>query len=314
MSGILVAVLTYNRLHDTIACLESLRRLEGPVAAILVLDSGSTDGTPEAVRRAFPEVQVWALGANRGYAAGNNVALRTAMAQGMEGAFLLNNDTLVDSGCLVTMLETARSAPRVGAVGPLVWAWPPGQGIWAMGGEIHWRRAYTAHREAGRPAPSRREPHPVDFVPGCAILLLREALEVVGGFDERYFLYWEETDWCVRARRAGFSVWVDPRAQIWHKAPLDPADLSPAVLYYMTRNRLLFFWEHGRGVERWLAMAHAVHGAVRLARRLEGSERRAHAQAIWEGLHDFFRRRWGAWGEEVPMAVGKEGPWLVSSG
>jgi GT2 family glycosyltransferase len=315
VGGILVAVLTYNRLHDTLACLESMRRLEGPVEAIVALDNGSTDGTPEAIRRAFPEVEVWELGGNLGYAAGNNLALRVAQQQGMEGVFLLNNDTLVDPMCLVAMRETARVAPRVGAVGPLVWAWPPSQGIWALGGEIHWRRAYTTHREAGRAEPSRWEPHPVDFVPGCGILLLREALEAVGGFDERYFMYWEETDWCQRARRAGFSIWVDPRAQMWHKAPMDPEDLSPGALYYMTRNRMLFFREHTRGVRRWLALAHAFHGAIRLARRYERRDQPERAQAIWEGLHDFLHGRWGPREVEAPVGrMGKEVAWPASSG
>ncbi|WP_322800962.1 glycosyltransferase family 2 protein [Thermoflexus sp.] len=315
MGGVLVAVLTYNRLHDTLACLESVRQLEGPVGAIVALDNGSTDGTPEAIRRAFPEVQVWELGDNLGYAAGNNRALRMALEQGMEGVFLLNNDTLVDAGCLVAMLETARSAPHIGAVGPLVWAWPPSQGIWALGGEIHWRRAYTTHREAGRAEPSRRDPHPVDFVPGCGMLLLCEALEAVGGFDERYFMYWEEADWCQRARRAGFSIQVDPRAQMWHKAPLHPEDLPPATLYYMTRNRLLFFWEHGGSMGRWIALLHAVHGAIRLARRYEREDQPSHAQAVWEGLYDFFARRWGAWGSETASwKTGKEALWPVSSG
>ncbi len=314
MSGILIAVLTYNRLQDTLACLESVRRLEGPVEAVVVLDNGSTDGTPDAVRQAFPEVHVQELGGNRGYAAGNNVALRMALEQGMEGVFLLNNDTLVDPGCLTAMLETAQVQPRVGAVGPLVWAWPPAQGIWALGGEICWDRAYTIHREAGRMAPSQRHPHPVAFVPGCGILLRREALEAVGGFDERYFMYWEETDWCQRARRSGFSVWVDPRAQMWHKAPLRSDDLPPTTLYYMTRNRLLFFWEHARGLRRWRALAHGVHGAVQLARHLERAERPAHAQAVWEGLHDFLHRRWGAWGAQALSESIKEARWLASSG
>ncbi|MCS6962454.1 glycosyltransferase family 2 protein [Thermoflexus sp.] len=308
MSGILVAILTYNRLPDTIACLESVRRLEGPVEGVLVLDNDSTDGTPQAIRRAFPEVQIWELERNRGYAAGNNLALQMALERGMEGVFLLNNDTVVDPQCLVRMLETARSMPQVGAVGPLIWAWPPSQGIWALGGEIHWRRAYTLHREAGHMEPSRRFPHPVDFVPGCGFLLRREALEAVGGFDERYFMYWEETDWCQRARRAGFSIWVDPRAQMWHKAPLSSEDLSPTTLYYMTRNRLLFFWAHGCGMERWIALAHAVHGAVRLAQQLEQRERPSHARAVREGLYAFFRRRWGIWEN------GKGARWPVSSG
>ena len=112
MGGILVAILTHNRLPDTLACLDSVRRLEGPVEAVVVLDSGSTDGTPEVVRRSFPEVQVLELGGNRGYAAGNNVALRIALEHGAEGVFLRNHDTLVDPGCLNALLETARSAPR----------------------------------------------------------------------------------------------------------------------------------------------------------------------------------------------------------
>jgi len=78
VGGVLIAILTYNRLHDTLACLESVRRLEGPVESILVLDNGSTDGTPEVIRRAFPEVEVRELGGNLGYGAGNNLALRAA--------------------------------------------------------------------------------------------------------------------------------------------------------------------------------------------------------------------------------------------
>ncbi|MER3399636.1 MAG: glycosyltransferase family 2 protein [Thermoflexus sp.] len=315
MAGILVAILAHNRRHDTLACLESVRRLEGPVAQVLVLDNGSTDGTPEAVRRAFPEVLVCELGDNRGYAAGNNVALQQALAEGQEGVFLLNNDTLVDAGCLIALLETARAQPRVGAVGPLVWAWPPTHGIWALGGAIDWRRAFTVHRDAGRAQPSLILPHPVDFVPGCGILLMREALERVGGFDERYFMYWEETDWCCRARREGFSIWVNPRAQLWHKAPVHPEDLSPLVLYYMARNRLLFFWEHSQGLRRWQATLHALHGAVRLARRYQQADQEAHAQAIWEGIRDFFYRRWGRWEAHSPgPGSGREALWPASSG
>jgi GT2 family glycosyltransferase len=95
------------------------------------------------------------------------------------------------------------------------------------------------------------EPRGVDFVTGCALLVRRTVMEQVGLLDERFFAYYEETEWCVRARRAGFKIVHVPQAYIWHKISPPSQANSPLVRYYMTRNRLLFLKAAEAGIRAW---------------------------------------------------------------
>ncbi|RLC78223.1 MAG: hypothetical protein DRJ03_25585 [Chloroflexi bacterium] len=94
-------------------------------------------------------------------------------------------------------------------------------------------------------------PREMDFVTGCALLVKRDVLQRVGLLDDRFFTYYEETEWCVRARRAGFKIVHVPTAKMWHKIPLDARESSPLVHYYMTRNRLLFLRVSRAGLRPW---------------------------------------------------------------
>lgn len=288
-----IIVLHYRGLADTLACLESLRTARGASLEMIVVDNASPDGPPDTIRDAYPEVELISTGANLGYAGGNNAGIRAALARGVDAVFLVNNDTLLDAECPARLAQTLVENPRIGIIGPMVYTFDDGCSISSAGGAIDWRHADAANLGAGEIDRGQYAARCVDFVNGCGLMITRAALERIGLIDERFFMYWEETDWCTRARRAGFEVRFEPAVYMRHKAPIVWDNLGPATLYYTTRNRLLFFARHAPWRLKPLALAHAVNGARREATRHEQAGRMAQANAMRAGMRDAFRRRWG---------------------
>ncbi|MFQ3661911.1 MAG: glycosyltransferase family 2 protein [Chloroflexaceae bacterium] len=250
-----IIVLTYNGVEDTLACLASLERLDYPRERyrVVVVDNASQDGTPAAVRAAFPETFVFVVenGANLGFAAGNNVGLRYALAQGFDYALLLNNDTEAAPDLLSALVAAAESDPRAGAVGPIIYYHAAPARVWSAGGWIDWEQGISRMEGEVEDRGQFTATREVDFVTGCAMLLRRAALERAGLLDERFFMYFEETEWCVRARRAGFRILFVPQAKLWHKIPLNARFDKEYLAYYMTRNRLLFLRATGARPRTW---------------------------------------------------------------
>jgi hypothetical protein len=138
-------------------------------------------------------------------------------------------------------------------------------------------------------------PRTVDFITGCALLAKRAVLERVGLLDERFFTYYEETEWCVRAQRAGFKIVHAPAAKIWHKIPLDARESSPLVHYYMTRNRLLFLRATGAGWRPWLhtLVREDLRTWLSWSVRPRWRHKRAHRVMLTRGVADALCGRWG---------------------
>lgn len=250
-----IIVLCYNGVEDTLACLGSLRKLDYPQGRydVVIVDNASWDNTPTWVRSAFPEAIVIENGANLGFATGNNVGMRYALANGYDYALLLNNDTEVEPAFLRLLVEAAEAEPSVGVVGPTIYYFAAPDTIWSAGGRIDWRHGTsrmdgTGARDMGQYQAIRN----VDFVTGCALLVRRAAMERAGLLDERFFMYYEETEWCVRITRAGFAIRHVPQSKLWHKIPLDARFDKEYLAYYMTRNRLLFLRATGAGPLTWL--------------------------------------------------------------
>ena len=297
MPQVMVIVLNWNGLTDTLECLESLSRLDYPACELVVVDNGSTDGSPAIIRVRFPDVTLVETGENLGFTGGNNLGLRRALEQGADYALLLNNDTEVAPDFLRLLVEAAEADPRIGIVGPTIYYHAQPQVIWSAGGHIDWRRGRTwmlglNEFDVGQ---FGDEPRDVDFVTGCALLVKRAVMEQVGLLDERFFAYYEETEWCVRARRAGFHIAHVPRATVWHKMPLDGRESSPSVHYYMTRNRLLFLKATGAS---WWVRGHVLF--VEYLRRLivwsvrsKWRSKKAQRRAMIEAINDSCRKRWG---------------------
>jgi GT2 family glycosyltransferase len=286
--AVYVVVLNCNGWRDTARCLAALRSSSYPNLHVLVIDNGSTDGSVEHLARLLdaPWGALVQAGRNLGFTGGANLGLRLALELGADYAFLLNNDATVAPDCITRLVEAAEQRPEVGFVGPkIVWAQEPDH-IWSAGMSVVWHRAtIVSHCNAlddGRFDDCRI----VQGLSGCALLGKRVALERVGLLDERYFLYYEDLDWCLRARHAGFRCLYVGAARASHVGsatsnPTTSRSQSAFLNYYAARNILLLLGAHApRGLRHLVlvrqtgrllsAMARVMAGGVVLCRPSAG--------------------------------------------
>jgi GT2 family glycosyltransferase len=309
-----VVVLNWNGWRDTAHCLAALSASNYPNLHVVVVDNGSTDGSPERLAPVLeaPWAEFVSAGCNLGFSGGANLGLRLALARDADYAFLLNNDATVAPGCITMLVEAAEQRPEIGLVGPkIVWAQEPHR-IWSAGMSVAWHRAaIESHRNA--PDDGRFEGcRVVQGLSGCALLVKRAVLERVGLLDERYFAYYEDLDWCLRACRAGFRCLYVGAARASHVGSATSnrhTERSQSALlnYYAARNILLFMGTHAPRAVRPLALARQTGNlSSAVARVLAGGVvlRRPHAgqraRALAAGAIDALRGCYGGGYESQP--------------
>ncbi len=293
-----IIVLNWNGRDDTLSCLASLRRLTYPACWVVVVDNGSGDGSIEAIRAEYSDIPLIETGGNLGYAGGNNVGLSWAVGQGADYALLLNNDTEVAPDFVNELVTVAEANPSVGIVGPTIYYFDRPEVIWSAGGAIDWTRGKTrmVGLDEADTGQFGRQPRPVDFVTGCALLIKSRIIQQIGMLDPRFFAYYEETEWCVRAARAGFATWHVPSAKVWHKISPEQRAASPQTHYYMTRNRLLFLRCTGAGYRAWFhtLILDDLRTILSWTLRFKWRNKRAQRDAMVQAIGDAWHGHWGA--------------------
>ena len=289
-----VVTLNWNQEEDTRECLASLRECTYSDKTVILVDNGSHDGSPARLAAMFPEVQLLSQPTNLGFAEGNNVGIRAALAQGARYILLLNNDTLVDKGFLEPLVAALDRHPDVGIVGSKIYCYPERSILWAAGARIDWisgRQSHIGTNEEDRGQYDLEAD--VDYVSACCLLARREVFEQVGLLDARYFIYFEETAWNVRARAHGFGIRYIPESRIWHKVSAAMNASSPNSAYYLARNRLLFLTENGPAHRRAFFRYFYTTRSLWYGFRLVASGKFLHGQAVLQGVWDFYRNRLG---------------------
>jgi GT2 family glycosyltransferase len=237
-------VLNYRHTDDTLRCVASVRRSTFRDQRLIVIDNDATQETTAALEAGLPATTILAVRENLGYAGGNNVGIRRALERDADFVWLLNPDVIVEPDTLERLMATAQARPDAGIVGSRGLYHrrrPPPR--WFNGGVIDWARGgATSHRDDGLadavvPAEG---PFSVDYATGAAMLVRREVFEDVGLLPESWFLYFEETEFNVLARRAGWEVLLEPRSRVSHDKRSTGRLPAPYYVYYFVRNRLRF--------------------------------------------------------------------------
>lgn len=290
-----IVILNWNQKRDTIECLESVTKVDYPLFEIVVVDNGSTDGSPDTISELFPDITLIVNEENLGFTGGNNVGMRYALTQGFDYVCLLNNDTIVDPEFLRLLVEATEGHLEVGVAGPTIFYFDQPTAVWSAGGRFDWRRGeatmLTLDETEGDQHDDVRE---VDWVTGCAMLMKKAVLEAVGLFDPRYFIYFEEAEWCFRATKTGVKAIHVPAAKLWHKISVDPQVASPRVTYLMVRNHLLFLKTCKVSISTWAyVLANYARMITSYTLRPKHRRERAKRNAMVKGVVDFCRGRWG---------------------
>lgn len=292
-----VIILNWNGLEDTLACLNSLGKLTFPPHEIIIVDNGSSDGSIEVLKKIYPDVTYIENSENLGFTGGNNAGLRYAKSIDADYALLLNNDTEVDPAFLGLLVDVAESDEEIGIIGPSIFFFDEPEVLWSAGGDIDWMRGRTNMVGINQTDNGQfgEDPRDVDFVSGCALMIRMAVVEEVGPLDERFFVYYEETEWCVRVARSGYKIMHVPLAKIWHKTSIEDQISSPIVTYYMIRNRLLFLKLSHANIIAWIysLVLDNFRTLLSLSIRPKWKHMRARRSVMLKAMLDFFSGKFG---------------------
>ncbi|WP_336185614.1 glycosyltransferase family 2 protein [Klebsiella grimontii] len=271
---IYIIVLNWNGITDTISCLESLLKLNYKNTKIVVCDNGSTDNSIEKINKWYtsidikknleyakidivnvnnystlentPGLYIIDIGKNLGYAGGNNVGIKFALnQQDMDSVWILNNDTIVNENSLSLMRATLENDQNIGVCGSRLVYFDDREKLQGLGGLFNpvlcTSKHYKAYERADKIFDNENVSSNIDYVIGASMLIKRAVLESIGGLCEDYFLYYEEIDYCIRAKKLGYRVFVCTESVVYHKEGASTKKNQKGILadYYSVRNRLL---------------------------------------------------------------------------
>jgi GT2 family glycosyltransferase len=278
-----VVTVTFNSADVLPDFIESLTSQPAPFR-LYAVDNASSDGSVEVLRR-FDDQRIVVLeqSSNLGIAVGNNVGIARALSDGCDWVLLLNNDTVFGPDLFARMVETAIDSDA-GIVVPSIRYFDDPEDVWFEAARYdRWRGSVPVE------CPPRRPPDVVaiECASTCCALVRPAVFETIGVMDERYFVYWDDTDFFYRADQAGIRILLDSRIRILHKvSSLTGGGESEFSQVERTKNRVIFIRKHHRGLARWIGLAFTGVNAARLV--IAGPSRRSRSAAlvtaIMEGL------------------------------
>ena len=260
MDSVQLSIITinYNGLKDTCELIDTLP-LEDKSIEVIVVDNASTQNEASVIEERYPQVMVIRSKKNLGFAGGNNLGIKAAKGKYL---FFLNNDTLLkpqtsDLSPLITRLE---SSLKTGMVCPKIkFSW--GNNLIQFAGYTPLSPITMRNKAIGCGEEDHEQyntPHPTPYAHGAAMMVKREVIEKAGLMPECYFLYYEELDWSMMIRRAGYDIWYEPACTIFHKESQTTGQNSPLRTYYITRNRLLFTQRNQQGLMKYITYLYLI--------------------------------------------------------
>lgn len=252
-SKISVVIPTYNGWLTLKDCISSIQRQTTKADEIIIVDNGSSDGTPHQVKSHFTKVKLIELKQNLGVTGGRNKGIRESSPKA-DYLLFFDHDMIADKRMLEELIKTAETSNQIGITTPKIYYWDDRSRIWSAGTGINLWTGQIFFR-GGRDIGQFEKAEEVQVAP-AVLFVKKQVLNKLKAFDERYFATYEDTDFCFRAKRAGFKVFYSPKACAFHKIPSDTKREAYRLLsraYWIGRNRILFMKDFGKNFYIFLA-------------------------------------------------------------
>lgn len=289
MSTVTIVIVNYNGLKFQNDCLKSLYNMNYKDFDIVIVDSASTDGSVELAERDYPNVHIIKCTENVGVAKGNNIGIRYSIEHKSKYTLLSNNDIIVDS-CVLT--ELLKSADDKMVTVPKIYYYTPNDLLWYAGGEMNWKNPSGIHIGSGE---KDKEEYNVcrdcTYSPTCFMLIPNSVFEKIGLIDEKYFMYYDDNDFCARLINAEYKIRYVPSAFLWHKISSSSGGARSKIgIYYSIRNQLYFTKKFKRYVKPFANLR--IH-MKNLARLLILSIKYPNYKYIIKAYKDYFLGKMG---------------------
>ena len=301
--SVAIVLVCYNCLGDIKKCLDSLLAMDYPDFTIVAVDNASGDGTPDEIERSYPQVVLLKNKNNIGCGPGNNQGMAYAREHGFDFIWLLNTDVVVERETLSRLVRAFEEQPDLMLGHPVLYYLNTPEKMQYCGSGIDWRRYLKYHLQSIEQAQSIDQK---DFwLWGTALLLRRQVIETIGYYEDKYFLYCEDLELCMRAHAAVFRYAIIPEAKLYHRShEIDTrgrGNLPLHWFFYVTRNEFWFWRDYTRGLKK------ISFFRVYLARildqvghwREEGQDKIIDAHL--DGLYCAWRGKTGKWDPSIKM-------------
>jgi GT2 family glycosyltransferase len=266
--GVLITILNWNGLQDTLECLESVFKMDYPNFKVLVVDNGSTDNSGEVIRNRYPQVALIENEENLGFTGGNNVGMQYAMKNGFRYVWLLNNDTTVEFDTLSHLVATAESRPKIGLVSPVIYYYDEPHKIQFCGSYIDWENHGNPHAESLESWKEMNEAQTVSLW-GTALFIKSDVIKQIGYLDTKYFAYHEDCDYCIRATKAGYHCVLEPHAKVYHKDSRSTSNHTASLRIFLMVRNLYFLWmSHLKGLDKLVYFTEFIARVISSGARL----------------------------------------------
>lgn len=295
--SVAVIVVNWNNAQDTIDCVNSLKKINYKNFKVFLVDNGSTDGSLEKLRPFADEnIEIIETRQNLGFSGGNNVAVEKALAEKFDFILLLNNDTTVDPDFLSELVKVAEGDPKIGIVGSKIYFYDNPKRIWYGGGKFTWFGGgrHLQYEEIDK-NPEEINPKETGYMTGCSFLIKSEVVRKIGGLDERFFLYYEDTDWSLSTKEVGYKIVYAPSSKVYHKVSRTASQIgNHTIHYYHIRNALLLSQKHAPlfiliGIYIWSV----IHYLKQVIKMVILPSKRDISKMIMRGIKDFHKGKFG---------------------
>ncbi len=241
MSHISIVTVNFNQSQATIELLQSIAlHYPDDNLEVILVDNGSADQDEAVYTACYPGINYIRSATNLGFAGGNNLGISKATGDYL---FLVNNDTEFTAGLIETLLTTMKAHPEIGIISPKIKYFDQPDTLQYVG--FTPMNYYTCRNKCIGQFEKDCGQYddltgPTGYIHGAAMMISRAALSAAGNMAENFFLYYEEMDWCENIKAAGYEIWVNPKAVIYHKESMAVGKNSALKAYFMNRNRILF--------------------------------------------------------------------------